>query len=82
MGNKIQGYAEGGRMKKTTQHSIILYYLQQGAKLTALDALDLCGTMKLSSRVGELKEQGHNIKDSWLKVDSGKKVKIYWLEGK
>lgn len=65
---------------KQTQHQAILWVLENGARITALDALDLCGTMKLSSRVGELKKKGYNIRDEYIRVESGKHVKIYWME--
>ncbi len=64
-----------------TQHQAILAVLEDGARITGLDALRLCGTMKLSSRVGELKRKGYNIRDEFIiAFPSGKRVKRYWLE--
>lgn len=63
-----------------TQHQAILEILENGNSLTGLDALVLCGTMKLASRISELRRLGYNIKDEYIKVDSGKHVKIYWME--
>jgi len=64
-----------------TQHEAILDRLENGERLTGLDALRLCGTMKLASRVGELRRKGYNIRDAWQTTTTGKNVKIYWMEG-
>jgi hypothetical protein len=65
--------------KPNTQHYQILEYLRRGNRLTGLDALKIVGTMKLASRISELKRMGHYIKSETIKVDSGKHVKIYWI---
>ena len=44
-----------------TQNDMILRYLQSGKTLTGLEALHLFGTMKLATRISELKDEGHNI---------------------
>jgi hypothetical protein len=43
------------------QHDWILRELRKGRTLTALDALNGCGSMKLATRISELKARGHNI---------------------
>ena len=63
---------------KQTQHQAILSALEDGQRLTGLDALKLCGTMKLSTRIGELKKKRHKIKDKYIKVKD-RHIKIYWL---
>ena len=63
-----------------TQHNAILDRLENGERLTGLDALRLCGTMKLASRVSELRRKGYDIKDAWQGTETGKKIKIYWME--
>lgn len=65
--------------KPNNQHFLIIEYLKQCHTLTPLEAIKVAGTMKLSSRVGELKKLGYDIKDEWLKLENGKKVKRYWL---
>lgn len=62
-----------------TQNWVILNYLRQGNKLTFLYALDLFGTMHLPRRIKDLKERGHDIKDEWITVPSGKRVKRWYL---
>lgn len=60
-----------------TQHTRILKRLQQGWT-SPLDALLSCGTMKLSTRVGELRMAGYPILDRWQE-ESGKRFKAYRL---
>lgn len=70
---------------KTTQHEAILKHLRNGRKLTPLDAMTLpdIKSMKLSSRIGEIRKsmlnKDESILDAWTKVPSGKKVKVYFL---
>ena len=65
--------------KPNSQQHAILRSLRSGYKLTGLDALKICGTMKLASRISELKRMGHIIKSETIKVESGKHIKIYWI---
>ena len=44
-----------------TQNEWVLSQLKRGKKLTALDALQGCGSFKLATRISELKAKGHNI---------------------
>ena len=60
-----------------TQHQLILDQLRR-RWLTPLDALNTCGTMKLSTRIGELRMMGHLIADRWVDVGQ-KRVKAYKL---
>ncbi len=43
---------------------------------TGLQALYDCGTMKLATRVSELRASGHTVKDKWIE-QGGKKFKAY-----
>ena len=63
-----------------TQQARLIDYLAMGRKLTALKALQVAGTMKASSRLGELREQGHDIRSAWV-GKNGKRFKVYWLAG-
>lgn len=45
--------------------------------LTPLTALEACGCLSLSQRVGELKREGVNVMDMWVKLPNGKTVKAY-----
>ena len=59
-----------------TQNNAILKHLKRGKSLTPLDALALCGCMRLAARIHDLKEAGHIINDIWVKLN-GKRVKRY-----
>lgn len=56
-----------------TQQAAIIKCLKKGWK-SPLDALYECGSMKLSTRVGELRQAGFVIESKWHK---SKKFKIY-----
>ena len=58
-----------------SQHTKIIAMLKKGWK-SPLDALYECGSMKLSTRVGELKRAGFVIESKW---HTSKKYKIYKL---
>ena len=52
--------------KIQTQNQKILKYLQKHPKgITPLDALNLCGCLRLSARIYNLRHQGHNIYRTW-----------------
>ena len=48
-------------MEKETQTKIILERLQDGDKVTALSAFKMCGSLRLSSIIFNLRERGYNI---------------------
>ena len=58
-----------------TQHTAIIKELRKGW-LSGLDALKKCGTMKLATRIGELRMQGYFIDDKWVE-SNGKRFKSY-----
>ena len=58
-----------------TQRQDIIKALKTGW-ITPLDALKQAGTMKLATRVGELRQQGYVILDRW---HESKKFKEYKL---
>ena len=57
------------------QRQSIIKRLRRGW-CTGLDALNDCGTMKLATRVSELRRDGHVIIDRWVEHD-GKRFKSY-----
>lgn len=67
--------------KKDTdsQNRAILAYLKSGKRLTQLMALDLFGCMRLPSRIHDIKKAGIDIKDQFIVLTSGKRVKEYWI---
>ena len=52
-------------------------WLEQGNKLTQLDALNLFGCFRLASRIHDLRERGLNIVKERIQVESGKYVAQY-----
>ena len=60
-----------------TQRETIVKRLKRGWT-TGLQALNDCGTMKLATRVSELRRSGLNIIDKWVE-QGGKKFKAYRL---
>lgn len=63
-----------------TQRKRILSYLSQGFIMTPLDGLSVAGTMKLSTRIGELIREGHPIEKEWLTTSSGKRIMSYRMK--
>lgn len=63
-----------------TQKALILKALQQGDRLTHLDAEKRFNCLRLGARIYDLKQQGHNIISKMITVPSGKRVAQYWLE--
>ena len=60
------------------QRTAIIKCLQKGWK-SPLDALNEAGTMKLATRVGELRRAGYVILDKW---HESKRYKLYKLVSK
>lgn len=60
-----------------SQHEMIIKRLRKGWT-TGLDALQSCGTMKLATRVSELRRDGFTVLDKWVEVN-GKRFKSYKL---
>ncbi len=67
-------------MKTESQVREIKNHLLNGGKLTGLDALKLFGTMRLPSRIWDIKQLGVAVVDEWVKVGD-KRVKQYFVEG-
>lgn len=61
-----------------TQNEWVLSQLKKGMKLTALDALQGCGSFKLATRISELKAKGHNIVSETISKN-GKRFARYSL---
>jgi len=64
----------GGSMNTATQRTKIIQCLSKGKWVSPLDALRQAGTMKLSTRVGELRAEGFLILDKW---HESKEYKLY-----
>lgn len=69
-------------MKQESQKKAILDYLLTGCKLTGLEALKLCGSIKASNRISELNEEGFGIKSEMIKIKTKfgeKRVAQYYI---
>lgn len=50
-----------------TQNERVLDYMQRFGSITQLEALSDLGIMRLASRIGDLKKEGHSIKKEMVK---------------
>ena len=61
-----------------TQNQQILKHLQDGNSITPMDALTLFGCFRLSARILDLRDQGHQIITNTVK-HNGKRFASYYL---
>ena len=61
-----------------TQTDQILHALQQGERLTPIDALDRFGCFRLSARVCDIERMGYKVD---RQIVQGRRFKVYWMEG-
>jgi hypothetical protein len=71
-------FAPAETHKRPTQAGRILRFLQDGHRLTPLDALELFGCFRLAARVHELRRGGWAIVERTVKVGS-KRIAEYSL---
>ena len=65
--------------KTRTQTNSILSHLEKGRSLTAIQALDKFGCLRLAARINDLRNLGWNIaKESYITA-TGKRVAKYSL---
>ncbi len=70
-------------MKQLTgQNRAILLYLESGGSLSTIDALEKFGSFRLSARIKDLRDLGHNIQTDWFTTPNGKKVARYFIPEK
>jgi beta-lactamase class D len=67
------------KQSSESQNAKILSWLENGNKITALEALQLFGCFRLASRVHDLRERGHNIMKEMIIQPNGKRVAQYSL---
>ena len=69
-----------------TQSERVLKYLEDGKKLTCLNAFEELGITQVAARIFELKEKGHDIKTNRRKVTNSYNeicsVAEYYMERK
>ena len=66
-------------MSKLNQKQVIMEYLQTGKSLTTAEAFTMWGTMKLPTRVHELRQEGVDIKTENVYGDNGIRYGKYTL---
>jgi len=59
-----------------SQNKMLKTILEQGTHLTALDALNMIGSMRLAARVYDLKQSGYPI-DKYVREENGKRITYY-----
>ena len=62
-----------------TQKSIVRQHLLEGKSITQLEALNLCGSLRLSAIIFDLREEGLPIITEKLQVSPRKRVANYYL---
>lgn len=62
-----------------TQKSVIRQHLLDGKSITQLEALRLCGSLRLSAIIYDLREEGLQIKTERLQVSPRKRVARYYI---
>ena len=61
-----------------SQNKEIKAYLNQGYRLTSLEAFNLFGCMRLASRINDLKKQGMKIGSRTITALNGKRYSQYY----
>ena len=66
----------------TSQNRAILLFLESGGSLSSIDALEKFGSLRLSARINNLRNEGHDIRTEKFKTPSGKIVARYFIPKK
>jgi len=64
--------------KMETQTKVIKQYLEQGYRITAIDALQKFGCFRLAARIKDIKDEGVNIDKVMVETASGARVAQYY----
>lgn len=62
-----------------SQNKRILAYLEDGNRVTGLEAISLFGCIRLAARISELRSQGHNIRKETITTPTGKRIAQYFI---
>lgn len=62
-----------------SQAKMILAYMQEGNRITGIDALVRFKCFRLPARIADLRADGHIIQSEFVTTESGKRVKSYWI---
>jgi hypothetical protein len=63
-----------------SQNELLKAVLNQGTHITALDALNWIGSMRLAARVYDLKQEGYEISKYVVTQPDGKRITYYYKE--
>ncbi|MBF0785747.1 hypothetical protein E4T80_09780 [Muribacter muris] len=63
-----------------SQNAQILAFMQNGGRITSLEALEKFACLRLSARIKDLRDRGYAVCDEFITVPSGKRVKQYFIE--
>ena len=65
---------------KTSQWQSIYRELKKGKKITPYSALKLCGCLRLSERIRDIRwYAGVEVKKGWKRINKRTRVMEYWL---
>ena len=65
-------------MSEISQVNQIKAHLNQGYRITAIDALSSFGCFRLAARINDLKQVGYNIDKVMVETASGSRVAQYY----
>lgn len=63
-----------------SQKEQILRFLQNGGKITHIEALNLFGCFSLAQRIKNLKDEGHAINSEMVTLKNKKRIALYTLK--
>ncbi len=61
---------------KVTQNNRLVAAMRQ-RWVTPAEAFQICGTLRFSGRVLEIKAMGHNLAEQWKETPNGTRVKAF-----
>ena len=64
-----------------SQNKMLKTILDQGTHLSAIDALNMIGTMRLAARVYDIKQEGYPV-DKYVAEQNGKRITYYFKSHK
>ena len=65
-------------MREVSQVKEIKAYLNQGYRITAIDALKNFSCFRLAARINDLKQEGYNVDKVMVETESGARVAQYY----
>ena len=64
-------------INKRSQTDMILEYLLEGNKLTALDALDKFHCFRLGARIWDIRQMGYEVVKQTITTQNGARIAVY-----